>query len=150
MFLRRLWGQPLDLIVGLLGLAPTVAAMGDAARAAALLAEAEALVAACRDAGVLPARLAEAVRAAGLDDGGGAAAGAGGGRRARGDREAELSERELTILRLLTGVLSEREIGQELYLSFNTVHTHVKAIYRKLGVSSRAEAVARARERRLL
>jgi len=65
-------------------------------------------------------------------------------------RDEELSERELTILRLLTGILSEREIGQELYLSFNTVHTHVKAIYRKLGVSSRAEAVARARERRLL
>ena len=149
-FLRRLWGQPLDLIDGLLGLAPTVAAMGDAERAAALLAEVEVLLGACRDPGVLPARLAEAVRAAGLDDGGGAAAGAGGGRRARGDREAELSERELTILRLLTGVLSEREIGQELYLSFNTVHTHVKAIYRKLGVSSRAEAVARARERRLL
>ena len=149
-FLRRLWGQPLDLIDGLLGLAPTVAAMGDAERAAALLAEVEVLLGACRDPGVLPARLAEAVRAAGLGDGGGAAAGAGGGRRARGDREAELSERELTILRLLTGVLSEREIGQELYLSFNTVHTHVKAIYRKLGVSSRAEAVARARERRLL
>jgi LuxR family maltose regulon positive regulatory protein len=149
-FLRRLWGQPLDLIDGLLGLAPTVAAMGDAERAAALLAEAEALVAACRDPGVLPARHAEAVRAAGLESGGGAAAGAGGGRGAPGDTVAELSERELTILRLLTGILSEREIGQELYLSFNTVHTHVKAIYRKLGVSSRAEAVARARERRLL
>ena len=58
---------------------------------------------------------------------------------------AELSERELTVLRLLGTGLSEREIGSELYLSFNTVHSHVKAIYRKLGVSSRAEAVARAR-----
>jgi len=36
------------------------------------------------------------------------------------------------------------------FLSFNTVHTHVKAVYRKLGVSSRAEALARARERGLL
>ncbi len=55
----------------------------------------------------------------------------------------ELSERELTVLRLLAGELSEREIAAELYLSFNTVHSHVKSIYRKLGVSSRAEAVAR-------
>jgi LuxR family transcriptional regulator, maltose regulon positive regulatory protein len=46
--------------------------------------------------------------------------------------------------------MSEREIGQELFLSFNTVHSHVKSIYRKLGVSSRSAAVARARELRLL
>ena len=56
----------------------------------------------------------------------------------------ELSERELTVLRHLSGGLSEREIAAELYLSFNTVHSHVKSIYRKLGVSSRAEALARA------
>jgi LuxR family maltose regulon positive regulatory protein len=62
----------------------------------------------------------------------------------------ELSERELTILRCLAGPLSEREIGRELYLSFNTVHSHVKAVYRKLGVSSRAEAVERARSERLI
>ena len=49
------------------------------------------------------------------------------------------------MLRLLSGGLSEREIGGELFLSFNTVHSHVKSVYRKLGVSSRAEAVARAR-----
>jgi LuxR family transcriptional regulator, maltose regulon positive regulatory protein len=62
----------------------------------------------------------------------------------------ELSERELTVLRYLTGGLSEREIAGELFVSFNTVHTHVKSVYRKLGVSSRAEALARAREQRLL
>ena len=45
------------------------------------------------------------------------------------------------MLALLSRGLSEREIGQELFLSFNTVHTHVKSLYRKLGVSSRAEAV---------
>jgi DNA-binding CsgD family transcriptional regulator len=63
---------------------------------------------------------------------------------------AELSERELTVLRLLSGGLSERDIGHELYVSFNTVHSHVKAIYRKLGVSSRAEALVRANDERLL
>ncbi len=62
----------------------------------------------------------------------------------------ELSDRELTVLRALTGPLSERDIGRELFLSHNTVHSHTRSIYRKLGVSSRTEAVGRARERGLL
>jgi LuxR family maltose regulon positive regulatory protein len=45
----------------------------------------------------------------------------------------------------LSGSLSQRDIGRELYLSHNTVHSHVQSIYRKLGVRSRAEAVAHAR-----
>jgi LuxR family maltose regulon positive regulatory protein len=48
------------------------------------------------------------------------------------------------MLRLLASDLSLREIDRELYLSANTVKTHVRMIYRKLDVSSRAEAVARA------
>lgn len=62
----------------------------------------------------------------------------------------ELSERELAVLRLLGSKLSQREIAAELYLSFNTVKTHMRAIFRKLGVSSRAEAVDRANELGLL
>jgi LuxR family transcriptional regulator, maltose regulon positive regulatory protein len=62
----------------------------------------------------------------------------------------ELSERELAVLRLLPSRLSQREIAAELYVSFNTVKTHTRAIFRKLGVASRAEAVARARELGLL
>jgi LuxR family maltose regulon positive regulatory protein len=58
----------------------------------------------------------------------------------------ELSERELAVLRLLASKLSQREIAGELYVSFNTVKTHTRAIFRKLGAASRAEAVARARE----
>jgi LuxR family maltose regulon positive regulatory protein len=54
-----------------------------------------------------------------------------------------LSERELTVLRYLASRLSCTEIARELYLSVNTVRSHVKAIYRKLGVSSRADAVRR-------
>jgi LuxR family maltose regulon positive regulatory protein len=50
------------------------------------------------------------------------------------------------VLRLLAAGLSKREIGSELTLSFNTVDSHTKAIYRKLGVSSRHEAVSRAHE----
>jgi LuxR family maltose regulon positive regulatory protein len=62
----------------------------------------------------------------------------------------ELSERELAVLRLLPSGLSQREIAAELYVSFNTVKTHVRSIFAKLGVASRAEAVERARELGLL
>ena len=47
-------------------------------------------------------------------------------------------------LGLLTSDLSARDIAKELFLSPNTVHSHTRSIYRKLGVNSRAEAVARA------
>jgi LuxR family transcriptional regulator, maltose regulon positive regulatory protein len=67
-----------------------------------------------------------------------------------GSAFSELSERELAVLRLLASKLSQREIAAELYVSFNTVKTHTRAIFRKLGAASRAEAVARARELGLL
>jgi LuxR family maltose regulon positive regulatory protein len=57
-----------------------------------------------------------------------------------------LTEREVTVLALLQSTLSLREIGQELYLSPNTVKTHARAAYRKLGVSTRQDAIARAHE----
>jgi LuxR family transcriptional regulator, maltose regulon positive regulatory protein len=50
---------------------------------------------------------------------------------------------ELAVLRLLGSELSVRQIGEELFLSPNTVRSHTRSIYRKLGVSSRADAVAR-------
>ena len=62
----------------------------------------------------------------------------------------DLSQRELEVLRLLPSRLSQREIAAELYVSFNTVRTHTRVIFRKLGVTSRAEAVTRARELGLL
>jgi LuxR family maltose regulon positive regulatory protein len=61
-----------------------------------------------------------------------------------------LSERELVVLRLLRTQLSLAEIARELYVSHNTVKTQTRAIYRKLGVSSREEAVDRARAEGLL
>ena len=54
------------------------------------------------------------------------------------------SEAELAVLRLLASDLSAREIGEKLFLSANTVRSHTRSIYRKLGVHSRADAVARA------
>jgi LuxR family maltose regulon positive regulatory protein len=53
------------------------------------------------------------------------------------------TEAELTVLRRLTSDLSTREIANELFLSPNTVRSHMRAIYRKLGVTSRDDAVAR-------
>jgi ATP/maltotriose-dependent transcriptional regulator MalT len=64
--------------------------------------------------------------------------------------EKELTERELVVLRMLTGPLSERDIGRELYLSHNTIHSHTRSIYRKLGASSRAQAVCQARSLSLI
>jgi LuxR family maltose regulon positive regulatory protein len=57
-----------------------------------------------------------------------------------------LTERELAVLRLLSTALSKREIGRELFVSENTVRTHVQSVYRKLEVATRAEAVHRAGE----
>jgi LuxR family maltose regulon positive regulatory protein len=62
----------------------------------------------------------------------------------------ELTAKEHEVLRLLATRLSRREIGQRLYVSLNTVKTHQRALYRKLGVESRAAAVVRARELGLL
>jgi ATP/maltotriose-dependent transcriptional regulator MalT len=61
-----------------------------------------------------------------------------------------LTEREEAVLRMLRGALSLREIGQELFLSANTIKTHTRAIYRKLGATNRAEAVERGYEDGLL
>jgi len=57
----------------------------------------------------------------------------------------ELSERELSVLRFLPTRLSNAEIASECIISVNTVKTHLKGIYTKLGVTSRSEAVERAR-----
>jgi LuxR family maltose regulon positive regulatory protein len=61
-----------------------------------------------------------------------------------------LSERELEVLRLLTTHLSSTEIAQELFISVNTVRSHIKSIYGKLNVHSRKDAIQRALELELL
>ena len=58
----------------------------------------------------------------------------------------QLTDRELAVLRALAGPASQREIGALLYLSINTIKAYTKSLYRKLGVGSRAEAVAAGRE----
>jgi LuxR family transcriptional regulator, maltose regulon positive regulatory protein len=98
-----------------------------------LVREARGLVELCADPGILAASLAAA-----------------GGRRDPARPVEELTERELGVLRLLPTRLSMRGIAAELFVSQNTVKTHAKAIYRKLNVSTREQAVARARELQLL
>lgn len=51
---------------------------------------------------------------------------------------------ELTVLRMLATNLTQREIGAELFLSTNTVKTHTRRLYTKLGVNSRESAVRQA------
>jgi LuxR family maltose regulon positive regulatory protein len=62
----------------------------------------------------------------------------------------ELSRSELRVLRYLPTNLTRPEIAGELYVSINTVNTHIRNIYSKLGARDRSSAVQRARERRLL
>jgi LuxR family maltose regulon positive regulatory protein len=64
-----------------------------------------------------------------------------------GDRlplPAKLTEGELRVLRYLSSNFSAPEIGAELYLSVNTVKTHMRHIYEKLGVRRRTDAIERA------
>ena len=62
----------------------------------------------------------------------------------------ELSRSELRVLRYLPTNLTRREIARELSVSLNTVDTHIRRIYAKLGAADRTAAVERGRELRLL
>ena len=131
----RPFGQPLHLAEALLRQASVLQALGERDRMTSVVAEARLILESCPDPGaILPARL-NAVAAPS---------------RRRSPLSASLSDRERAILRCLTGSLSARDIGRELYLSHNTVHSHITSIYRKLGVSSRADAIEHGRALGLL
>ena len=89
--------------------------------------------------------------------GGGAGQGGGPGRVGEGFNHGitpgpaeELSPSELRVLRYLPTNLTRPEIAAELSVSLNTVNTHVRRIYAKLGATDRSAAVQRGRELRLL
>ncbi|PKV86458.1 MULTISPECIES: response regulator [Streptomyces] len=70
--------------------------------------------------------------------------------RMRGTGRPSLTDRELDILAQLSRGLGNREIARALFISEATVKTHLGRIYEKLGVETRAGAVAEGKERRLL
>jgi LuxR family maltose regulon positive regulatory protein len=118
----------------LLRFAAVSTALGKVERARTLTREASIILSISPDSGALPELLHEVERALDLRS---------KRRLAAGDAP---SEAEMRVLRLLAGTLSRSEIARALFLSPNTVKTHVGAIHRKLGTSTRAETVARARE----
>jgi LuxR family transcriptional regulator, maltose regulon positive regulatory protein len=67
-----------------------------------------------------------------------------------GDLVEQLTDREMEVLAHLPTLMSNAEIASGLHLSVNTVKTHLKAVYRKLGVDGRRQAVVRGRELELI
>jgi LuxR family maltose regulon positive regulatory protein len=127
--ITRAAGYPRGLADALIRQAAVLQALARHEDVPAVINDARAAVDSCPDPRLLAARLAALEQTP---------------RTRRGNGEAPLSERELVILRMLTSRLSERDIGRELYLSHNTIHSHTRSIYRKLGVSSRGEALEKA------
>ncbi len=123
-------GQPTGLAMALLREVPVFRALGQRERAEAAIAEATSVIASCPDPGILAVQLTAAKRSP----------------RPSVRPGQDLTEQERRVLLLLKGGLNKREIGRSLYVSRNTVHSHVQAIYRKLAVSTRADALERTRE----
>ena len=113
------------------------------------LAAPETLVRVFLDEGPAVARLARAAaESLGTEPGTSLSVALGSPPRPRGtprQSTAVLTDRELSVLRFLPSRLTYAEIARECLMSVNTVKTHLKSIYAKLGVTSRAETVERAR-----
>jgi LuxR family maltose regulon positive regulatory protein len=107
--------------------------LGARTEARAMLAEARATIESCPDPGILSQRIEDVARK--LIPG-----------HARAHPDGVLTERELEVLQLLSEGLTKQEVAGTLYLSYSTVHSHTKSIYRKLDGASRDEVLERARE----
>lgn len=118
----------------------------DAARAAAD--EAHERLAGARDAGALPGAVDGVVRSDPRARGRRIPATAA--EPARSSHPDELSVREREVLAALAGHGSLRQVADDLFISRNTIKTHTRALYAKLGVASREEAVQRGRDLGLL
>ena len=131
--------SPWPTLVGLLALAQVLIARGDRSEAQAVLTEARAILELYPDAGIFPELLERQERKL---------------RKTRPSRtesmDRQLTERELEVLRLLDGDLPVSELAKLLYVSPSTIRSHVKSVYRKLGVSTRKEAVEQAYARKFI
>jgi LuxR family transcriptional regulator, maltose regulon positive regulatory protein len=117
--------------------APVRRRLGDLDGARALLDEARSLLARCGDTGFIGRLLPDVERSLTASH-------------RRGETRTDLTDRELDVLRLMAQGLTKRDIAQELFLSFNTIHSHTKSIYVRLDVGSRKEAIARAQHLQLI
>jgi LuxR family maltose regulon positive regulatory protein len=131
--------SPWPTLVGLLALAEVLITRGARSEARAVLTEAGAILKLYPDAGIFPERLERQERKLRK-----------GSPRRVGPMDEQLTERELEVLRFLPTELSVSELGKLLYVSPSTIKSHVKSVYRKLGVSSRKEAVEQAYARKLV
>jgi LuxR family transcriptional regulator, maltose regulon positive regulatory protein len=130
--------SPWPTLIGLLALASARLTRGDRGGGRAVLTEARTMLERYPDAGILPELLERQERKL---------------RRRKpreGQLDGELTQRELDVLRLLGSEFSTRQMAQSLYVAPSTVRTQIKSIYRKLGVSSRDEAVEEAHARGLI
>ena len=140
--LAEIWGQGTVLVAALTSLAEVQIVSGDRTGAYGTLARARECVAAqpifpfvAHEFAAMEARL-----------------GRGASRAARrgGRLVEELTDRELAILRALTGDATQREIGAALFLSVNTIKGYTKSLYRKLDVATRDDAVRIGQELELI
>lgn len=134
MGLEQMRGQADSLLIAdaLLERALVRRALGARTEARAILAEARAAIEDCPDAGMLTQRVSEVARKLGTAH-------------ARATPGSVLTERELEVLRLLGEGLTKREVASMLFVSYSTVHSHTKSIYRKLDGATRDEVLERAR-----
>jgi LuxR family maltose regulon positive regulatory protein len=129
----RALGEPLGIAETLLATAEARRAVGRRAEAARLFREAAALIDSMDDPGIL----GELRR--------------NGPGQLNGRRPSDqVSRRELEVLVAIAAGASKREAADQLFVSFNTVHSHVRSIYQKLDAHSLSEAVAKARQRGLM
>ena len=138
--LARRGDAKFEVVLGLAAHTRLKGQLGDRPGAKTLLSQTRHAISQCVDPGVLPGLVAAVERDLRLAP----------RRPTPAILTEDLSERELEVLRLLPSDLTQREISNHLYVSFNTVKTHNKSIFQKLGVSTRREAVRRAQQLGLL
>jgi LuxR family transcriptional regulator, maltose regulon positive regulatory protein len=130
--------SPWPTLQTIIALGPALFADGDQERAGNLLRQARAILDFHPDAGILSEQMERLERSLGRVS----------------QRPAifgeTLTDREISVLRLLESPLTHREIGTALFISLNTVKSHVRSIYQKLTISSREEALMKAHELGLL
>ena len=62
----------------------------------------------------------------------------------KGEKKAQLTQRELEVLKWMAAGYTDHKIAESLYISEHTVRSHIKTLYRKMGVSSKSQAVVKA------